>query len=77
MESSESPITVWLFGVNNYGLIFGTLVLAFTVGAAIGPFLAGYIFDSLKSYQAAFIIMAVLSIMGFIMTMTLKPLIKK
>ena len=77
VESSESPITAWLFGIKNHGVIFGSLVLAFTVGGAIGPFLAGYIFDSLKSYQAAFIIMAVLGIIGFILTTTLKPLIKK
>jgi MFS family permease len=77
MESSESPITVWLFGIKNHGLIFGTLVLAFTIGAAIGPFVTGYIFDFSGSYQTAFIMMAVLSIMGLILTLTLKPLRKQ
>jgi len=77
VDSSESPILAWLFGIKNHGLIFGSSTLSFTIGAAIGPFLAGYIFDTWKSYQAAFIIMAVLSLLGFVLTASLKPLPKK
>lgn len=76
MESSESPIAAWLFGIRNHGLIFGSLVLSFTIGAAIGPFLTGYIFDTFNSYLAAFIIMGVLAMIGFTLTATLKPLVK-
>ena len=77
IESSESPIVAWLFGIKHHGLIFGSLTLAFTIGAAVGPFLAGYIFDSLRSYQTDFILMAILGIIGFILTASLKPFLKK
>lgn len=76
MEASESPIVAWLFGIRNHGLIFGSLVLAFTIGGALGPFLTGYIFDTFNSYLMAFIIMGVLAITGFALTATLRPLIK-
>jgi MFS family permease len=76
IETCESPMAAWLFGLKCHGLIFGVLTLSFKIGAAIGPFLAGYIFDSLGSYQLDFLILAIVSLLSLGFTLTLKPLIR-
>jgi cyanate permease len=43
------------------------------VGAAAGPFVTGYIFDIRGSYQLAFLITAVVGIVGVIMSSILRP----
>jgi MFS family permease len=47
------------FGIRSLGTIFGVLVIAAVVGGAIGPLLAGLIFDGTASYYPAFIIFTV------------------
>jgi len=59
--------------VSSHGLIFGTLDFGFTVGAAIGPLLAGYIFDVTGSYQVAFLVCAVIAVVGLMLTILLTP----
>src|SRR4030065_1939056 len=71
--SSESPVAARLFGLKAHGTILGTAVLGFSVGAAIGPFVTGFIFDSTGSYQTAFIFAAVVGVIGIILSSTLKP----
>jgi MFS family permease len=44
------------FGLKSMGTIFGMLAIAAVVGGAIGPVLAGVIFDSTGSYHRAFMI---------------------
>lgn len=44
------------FGLKSLGTIFGVLAISGVVGGAIGPLLAGYIFDSTGSYYLAFVI---------------------
>jgi MFS family permease len=46
------------FGLKSLGTIFGMLAISAVIGGAIGPLLAGYIFDSTGSYYPAFIIFA-------------------
>ena len=75
METSESPMAAWLFGLKAHGLVFGTLIVAFTVGASLGPLLTGYIFDLTGKYQLAFIILAVFGILGLSFTVQLKSLL--
>ena len=74
MGASESPLVAGLFGLSSHGLIFGVVGLGFTIGAAIGPFLAGHFFDITDSYQVAFLVCAVISIVGLILTALLKPM---
>jgi MFS family permease len=69
-----SPLVAGLFGTRSHGLIFGISIFSSTIGGAIGPILAGYIFDVTKSYQIVFIILAALSIIGLILTASLKPI---
>jgi len=44
------------FGTKFHGSIFGMLGIALGIGGAIGPLLAGYIFDITRSYDIAIII---------------------
>ena len=71
--TSESPLVAELFGLSSHGLIMGVIALGFTSGAAIGPFLAGYVFDFAGSYQVAFLVCAVTAIAGLILTALLTP----
>ena len=48
-----------IFGVRHIGVIFAALEIPWTVGAAVGPALAGYIFDNSGSYTLAFLLGAI------------------
>ena len=74
MGASESPLIAKLFGLSSHGLIYGVMGLAYTLGAAIGPFLAGYIFDVTGTYQAAFLVCASIAVVGFILAVVLRPI---
>ena len=69
-----SPLVAGLFGTRSHGLIFGISIFSSTIGGAMGPILAGHIFDVTKSYQIVFFILAALSIIGLILTASLKPI---
>ncbi len=45
-----------VFGLRHIGVIMGVLVIGWSVGAGIGPALAGYIFDISGNYASAFLI---------------------
>jgi MFS family permease len=75
IETSESPMTAWLFGLKAHGLVFGVISLGFTVGASIGPWMTGYIFDVTGKYQLAFYILAALGIVGLVFTAFLRSLV--
>jgi predicted MFS family arabinose efflux permease len=52
-------LTASIFGVKYMGAIYGGLSVADGIGFAIGPVLAGYLFDLASSYNDAFLITAV------------------
>jgi MFS family permease len=68
-----SPIVAELFGIGSHGVLFGVVGFSGTVGGAIGPFLAGHIFDITLSYQLVFFILTGVSIIGLILISLLKP----
>jgi MFS family permease len=68
-----SPLIAELYGLKSHGVILGAITFAGTAGGAIGPLLAGGIFDIMKTYDAAFIICAVLLAAGLILLMFLRP----
>ena len=72
--ASTSPLVAGLFGLSSHGLILGVTSLGNTTGGAIGPFLAGYIFDVTGSYQVAFLVCAAVGIVGLVLTVLLKPI---
>jgi len=68
----ESPMVAWLFGLASHGVILGFTSFGFSIGAAIGPLLFGYIYDVKGNYQLAFLVCAVLAIFAFILTIFIK-----
>ncbi|MFH0914528.1 MAG: MFS transporter, partial [Chloroflexota bacterium] len=63
-----------LFGLRNYGLLLGVRNVAWAVGAAIGPALAGYVFDVNRSYVADFWVgMVAMMMAGGLIMLTRKP----
>jgi len=71
---SQSPLAAGLFGLRSHGLILGFMTFSYTMGGAIGPFLAGHISDVTGRYQMAFLLCAAISIVGLILTTLLKPI---
>ena len=69
----QSPLVANLFGLRSHGAIFGITISAFTFGGAIGPVLAGGIFDIRGSYYWAFLACIVISVIGLVLTTLLKP----
>ena len=70
-----SPMVAELFGISSHGVLFGIVAFGGTVGGAIGPILAGHIFDIIHSYQLAFFILVGFAIAGLILTSLLRPIV--
>lgn len=71
--AQQSPLVARLFGLTSLGLIFGVVITGFTLGAAIGPLISGYIFDVSGNYQTAFLICIALLVIGIFLNVILKP----
>ena len=72
----ESTVVAELFGLKSHGLILGLISFGFTIGAAVGPLITGYLFDLTGNYQAAFMVCAALGVIGLILTAALRPIKK-
>ena len=70
--ATQAPMVAELFGLESHGTILGFLSFGFVTGGALGPWLAGTIFDHAGSYQFAFALCAAVSITGLILTRFLK-----
>jgi MFS family permease len=57
--SSMAALISDVFGLSRIGTIFGALEVSFGIGAALGPFIGGLVFDLNGSYYTAFTIIAV------------------
>ncbi len=57
------------FHGRNYGAIHGTLILAISIGGAIGPWLGGVLHDISGNYNTAFLIVQAVLITGIIMVL--------
>ena len=60
------------FGMAAYGTIYGTIVLINTLGNAVGPLFAGYVYDVQHNYQLAFIVMLVLYAIAVVTALLIK-----
>jgi len=69
-----SPLVAELFGTRSHGVIFGTVLFITQIGGAIGPAVTGYIFDITRSYQLAFLILLVAGMVGFMLSILLRPI---
>ena len=73
----SSPLVAELFGMKAHSEIFGTGLFIGQIGGAMGPVIAGHIFDVTGGYHIAFMIAAALGVIGLILSVLLKPLVKK
>lgn len=58
-QALGSALTADIFGRYSVGLVFGTIFLLHQVGAALGSWLGGVLFELTGSYGAAFAICCV------------------
>lgn len=66
-----SPTVAEYFGLKAHGAIFGLILFFGTIGGAIGPILAGWIFDLTASYTLAFSGLAALLLFGLVLVLRL------
>ncbi len=76
MGASEAPLVARQFGLKSLGVILGAIGMGFRLGAAVGPFVTGYIFDVMGSYQLALLLSATIAIVGLILATLLTPIKK-
>jgi MFS family permease len=69
-----SPIVAEFFGIRAHGVLFGIIAFCGTVGGALGPILAGHIFDVTAHYNPAFWLCTVMGILGLVLLLLLKPI---
>ena len=69
-----SPTVAELFGTGSHGLLFGLVLASGTIGGAIGPLLAGHIFDLTGSYGILFLVLSGLAVIGLLLITLLQPL---
>lgn len=70
----NTPITAELFGLKSHGAILGMIIFISTIGGAIGPVLAGRIFDVTDSYKLIFLVCIAFSVISFVFALLLKRL---
>ena len=68
-----SPMVAEFFGIKAHGALFGIVVFSGTFGGALGPFLAGYIFDITGGYSLAIWMNTLVGALGFTLVALLKP----
>ena len=73
VQAVAAPLSADLFGLRAHGVIYGVFSFGFSIGAAVGPFLAGYIFDVSGSYNVAFLLCAAVGVVGLILAFLLRP----
>ena len=67
-----SPLVAEFFGTASHGAIFGIMIFVSSIGGAIGPLLAGYVFDHTGSYHMVFLSLPLISIAGLGATLRLR-----
>ena len=66
-----SPTVAKFFGTRVHGAIFGGIVFFGTIGDAVGPVVAGRVFDVTGSYDYAFTGLAAMGAVGLALALTL------
>ena len=72
--TAMSPTVAEYFGTGSHGVIFGIVLFSGTIGGAIGPLLAGSLFDMTGDYGAAFLILTGFGLLGLLLTFALRPI---
>jgi len=71
-----SPMVAEFFGIKAHGALFGIVVFSGTFGGALGPILAGYIFDITARYSLAIWMCTLVTALGLTLVALLKPVEK-
>ena len=71
-----SLLTIWLFGLKSNALMMSALQYGLAMGAAISPWLTGYIVDKSGSYQIAFYLAGAIGALGLLLAFKIKPISK-
>ena len=72
-----SPLIAKSFGTASHGAIFGMMISASTIGGAIGPLAAGYVFDLTGSYRLVFWCLPLISTAGLGATLMLRSPVRR
>jgi MFS family permease len=65
------------FGLQSLGAITGAIIFGNNIGGALGPFLAGFIYDTNGNYRLAFLLCGVVGIAAGIVIWLVKPAAKQ
>ncbi|MFW6150642.1 MAG: MFS transporter, partial [Chloroflexota bacterium] len=68
-----SPTIAELFGLRAHGAIFGIIVFTGTIGSALGPLFAGYMFDLTQTYDIVFKVLAASAVVGLGLSLFVRP----
>ena len=77
LAAGRAPMSTEIFGLGSLGVILGIFEFGASIGGAVGPLLAGWIFDIIGSYQGAFLACATLGVIGFVLTSLLRPIARQ
>lgn len=66
-----SPLVAEWFGIHSHGALFGIVVFFGTIGGAVGPILAGYLFDQSGSYQSTFRMITAMALVAMVLLISL------
>jgi len=72
--TAMSPTLAEFFGTGSHGVIFGIVLFSGTIGGAIGPLLAGSLFDMTGSYEVVFLTLTGSCLLGLLLTFALRPM---
>ncbi len=72
-----SPTVAELFGLRAHGAIFGIVYFWGTMGGAVGPVVAGRIFDMQQSYYADFWLLVGIALVGLLLMLRVRPAVEK
>lgn len=72
--TAMSPIVAEFFGIAAHGVLFGIVAFSGTVGGALGPILAGHIFDVTAGYSLAFRLCIFMASSGLLLLSLIKPI---
>ncbi len=72
-----SPTVARLFGISSHGVLLGIVLFSGNLGGAIGPVVAGSVFDFTRSYQLVFLSAVGVCGAALLLTAFLKPAIHR
>lgn len=71
-----SPMVAETFGTRSHGALFGIILFSGSLGAFIGPLLAGRVFDVTGTYRVVFFMLAIAAGIGIGLIAMLRPINK-